>query len=279
LPPDHHLTHDRPVWLHVVDSATQLDATARDRVVVCGSHGGRYAAACAARWRIRAIVLNDAGVGLDRAGVAGLDLLDGLGIAAAAVGHDSADIGDARDTLRRGVLRHVNDRAAALGCGPGMTTVEAAPLLARAVAVDAPAVDVTEARALVTPGPPHVWALDSAALVEPTDAGDVVLTGSHGALVGGRPELALKADALAAVFNDAGGGAGTGRLPALDARGIAAATVAAASARIGDGRSTYADGVLSAVNDAARALGARPGATARAFVDLVVAGRHEVVRR
>ena len=42
--------------------------------------------------------------------------------------------------------------------------------------------------------------------------------------------------------------AGVSRLPALDARGIAAATVSAAGARIGDARSTYEDGVLSRVN-------------------------------
>jgi hypothetical protein len=118
-------------------------------------------------------------------------------------------------------------------------------------------------------GPIQVWALDSASLVRATDAGAILATGSHGGLVGGRPETALKVDALAALFNDAGGGAGTARLGALEARGIAAATVGAGSARIGDGRSTYEDGVLSAVNDVGRALGARPGLTARTFTDLV----------
>ena len=56
------------------------------------------------------------------------------------------------------------------------------------------------------------------------------------------------------------------RLPALDARGIAAATVAAASARIGDARSTYEDGILSRVNRGAAALGIAPGISAREFV-------------
>ncbi|MCQ0019334.1 hypothetical protein [Actinomadura madurae] len=82
----------------------------------------------------------------------------------------------------------------------------------------------------------------------------MLVTGSHGGLLGGTPGTALRAAAAAAVFNDAGVGrdaAGLGRLPALDARGIAAATVSAASARVGDGRSTYHDGVLSARNEAA----------------------------
>jgi hypothetical protein len=256
----------------LADSATQLDACARGRVIVCGSHGGRYAAICAARWGIRAIVFNDAGVGRDNAGIAGLDLLQQLGIAAAAVAHDSADIGDARDTLERGVLSHANAGAENVGCVPGTSAADAAELLERAPVAEPSEVHAEESRTLLRDGQPRVWALDSAALVGPDDAGDVVLTGSHGGLVGRREEAALKADALAAVFNDAGGGAGTARLPALDRRRIAAATVAAGSARIGDGRSTYHDGVLSAVNEQARALGAAPGMTARRFVDMILAG-------
>ena len=65
-----------------------------------------------------------------------------------------------------------------------------------------------------------------------------------------------------ALYNDAGIGkdeAGVSRLPALDARGIAAATVSAASARIGDARSTYEDGIISRVNASAAALGLREG--------------------
>ena len=69
--------------------------------------------------------------------------------------------------------------------------------------------------------------------------------------------------------------AGVSRLPALDARGIAAATVAAASSRIGDGLSTYRDGVLSRVNASAAALGAVPGMTAEAFVARVIACHKE----
>jgi hypothetical protein len=114
-----------------------------------------------------------------------------------------------------------------------------------------------------------VWALDSASAVGAEHVGTIVVTGSHGGLLGGRGETALKYDALAALFNDAGIGiddAGVTRLPALEARGIAAGTVAAASARIGDARSTYEDGILSRVNARAAALGLAPGRSAREFV-------------
>jgi hypothetical protein len=89
-------------------------------------------------------------------------------------------------------------------------------------------------------------------------------------LLGGKPETALKYDVRGALYNDAGIGkdsAGTSRLPALDARGIAAATVSAASARIGDARSTYEDGIISRVNRRAATLGLGEGISAREFVD------------
>ena len=74
---------------------------------------------------------------------------------------------------------------------------------------------------------------------------------------------------LAAVFNDAGSDL-VSRLPDLDDHAIAAATVATASARIGDARSGYDDGVISHVNATAAALGATPGMACIAFVDLVI---------
>ncbi len=59
------------------------------------------------------------------------------------------------------------------------------------------------------------------------------------------------------------------RLPALDRRGIAAATVSAASARIGEARSTYEDGILSRVNARAAALGLAPGMPIREAIAML----------
>jgi hypothetical protein len=129
-----------------------------------------------------------------------------------------------------------------------------------------------EAAFLLISEPPALWALDSASLLGAEHVGTVVVTGSHGGLLGGRPDTALKFDALAALFNDAGIGideAGVTRLPALEARGIAAGTVAAASARIGDARSTYEDGILTRINPRAASLGIGPGMSAREFVAII----------
>ncbi|MGM0583454.1 MAG: hypothetical protein ACQEUZ_02220 [Pseudomonadota bacterium] len=176
--------------------------------------------------------------------------------------------------LARGVISRVNAPARAAGARPGMSCREAARLLRAApLAPDPVAPPAAEGRRmpeLSGPGPEVVLA-DSAALVRPgEDDGRIVLTGSHGGLIGGDPAKALKVRAFAAAFNDAGMGAddwGVTRLPALDARGVAAFTVSAASARIGDAGSTWADGVISRVNARAAALGLAEGMTAREAVE------------
>ena len=267
------------------DSVTKTEPGDVGCVLVTGSHGAVYAANLAARAGSRAAIFNDAGIGKDGAGIAGLAYLQGLGMAAAAVAHDTARIGDAGDAWARGTIGHVNGRAAALGCAIGQPCAEAARNLRAATPPESIPPKAAEAVTLISEtsgappgGAPQVWALDSASLVGPEHEGAVLLIGSHGGLPGPGPAAALKVDALAAVFNDAGigrDGAGVGRLPALDARAIAGATVAAASARIGDGLSTYRDGLVSRVNRAAAALGGRPGMTAVEFVDAVLACHKE----
>ena len=103
----------------VVDTITKLDDGYRGCVLVAGSHGGVYPAYLAAKAGLRGVVLHDAGLGLDRAGIASLDYLDRLGLAAATVSHRSARIGDGRDMAERGVVSHVNAAAARLDCAPG----------------------------------------------------------------------------------------------------------------------------------------------------------------
>lgn len=98
-------------------------------------------------------------------------------------------------------------------------------------------------------------------------AGMAVVSGSHGGVSAGR--FALQAGVRLAVFNDAGGGkddAGVAALPLLQARGVAACTVAHTSARIGEARSTWDDGVISSANDAARSLGATAGVALREWL-------------
>jgi hypothetical protein len=266
------MTATRLAPVLIADSITRVGAEAAGAVVVNASHGGVYAAFVAAKLHVAGAVFNDAGVGRDRAGIAGLDYLAGLRIPAAAVGHDTARIGDGSDMIERGIITHMNAPSAALGCCPGMPCQEAAAAFQQASPSKSEPPSALEAAFLLIAETPAVWALDSASLVGVEHVGTIVVTGSHGGLLGGRPDTALKADALAALFNDAGigiDGAGVTRLPALDARGIAAGTVAASSARIGDARSTYEDGILTRVNRRAEALGIGTGMTAQEFVEIV----------
>jgi hypothetical protein len=255
----------------VMDSVTHLAEEAAGRVACCASHGGVYAAWYAARKGVAAMVLHDAGIGRDRAGIAGLDFLAGHGVPGATVDFRSARIGDGADMVARGRLSFVNAPAAALGLEPGMGCgIALQRLLAARPPPPPPLQPMGESRKEL-PGARgiRVFAIDSNGLVLPADAGRIVVTGSHGGLLGGRPETAVKSAVLAALYNDAGIGiddAGISRLPALQARGIAGATVDCHSARIGEGMSSWEDGVISVLNERAAARGGRVGQSARDFV-------------
>ena len=108
-----------PLHVVVLDSVTEVSAEHAGLCVVTGSHGGVSAARYAQTVAACVYVFNDAGVGKDRAGVAALALLDDKGIAAVAVSHWSARIGDARDTWASGEIAAVNGAAQRLGLRPG----------------------------------------------------------------------------------------------------------------------------------------------------------------
>lgn len=264
----------------VLDSVTHIKPEHHGQVAVCASHGGRYAGYYAASMGVSAVILNDAGIGREAAGISSLPFLAGLGVPAAAVSHLSARIGDGWDCHNRGVLSAVNAPAAALGLLAGMSCRAALERLAAAGLPPSPEPPVEDEHRHVLAeagrGGVEVIVIDSVSLVKPEDAGQIVVSASHGGLLGGRPETAVKVPAFAAVYNDADHGAddaGISRLPALDARGIAGACVQAFSARIGDGMSTYNDGFISALNETARKHGGQIGQSCRAFVAAMVEAR------
>lgn len=100
--------------------------------MVTGSHCAVYAAHLTAKAGVRAAIHHDAGIGLDadRGGILGLDVLQGEGIAAAAVAARSARIGDGHSTLQDGTISAVNDVAARLGVRIGSPTLALARALA-----------------------------------------------------------------------------------------------------------------------------------------------------
>jgi len=264
----------------VLDSVTHFEAKHKGRIAFCGSHAGIYAAYYAASKGIAGIVLNDAGIGRERAGVAGLTLLEKLGVPGAAISHMSARIGEGRDGVERGVLTTVNGPAAALGLKPGQSCQDALLRLHDAKLNASPAPEPLEESRFEVPELSRegvkVFVIDSMSLVTPADDGHIIVAASHGGALGGRPEMAIKYPVFACVCNDADRGAdnaGTTRLPALDQRGIAAACVSAFSARIGDGRSTLADGYISTINETARRHGGLVGQSTTEFVAAMLAAR------
>jgi len=254
------------VTVLIQDSVVKLPPEAQGAVVVGGSHGAVYAAYMSAKFGCRAAIHHDAGIGKDEAGVGGLAYADALGMAMAAVATASARIGDGRDMYARGLISRTNALAEKCGVRAGMSCREAAELLKTAPWPHTLPPAMGETRHMVE----GLACVDSSSLLVPEDRGGIVATGSHCALNSGqavepfRPRLAF--------FNDAGPGADKGGIKGfeiLDRAGIAGVAVAAQSARIGDGRSTLQDGIVSAANDVACRLGARVGGSALALARLV----------
>ena len=106
----------------------------------------------------------------------------------------------------------------------------------------------------------RVIVMDSITRVTPEDAGAIVVCASHGGSSSGH--FALEVPLAAVFFNDAGVGkenAGIAALDMLQAKGVAAGTVAHTTAKIGDPQDTWDSGVISYLNNAARSLGLSPG--------------------
>ena len=106
--------------LLLVDSITEAPRHPPGCVVVSGSHGGASVVVYAHAAHARLAVFNDAGIGKDEAGIAALPALQALGMAACAVSHDSARIGEAQSTWDDGVVSRANAAAQALGARPGL---------------------------------------------------------------------------------------------------------------------------------------------------------------
>ena len=75
------------------------------------------------------VIGSDGGFGRAQMAIAGLGILERMGIACAAVSHLSADLGDGASIYRDGLITKANRQAAAAGVVAGMRATEAAALL------------------------------------------------------------------------------------------------------------------------------------------------------
>lgn len=98
-------------------------------VFCVASHGGPVMADYAAPVAPRGLIANDAGVGLNRSGIAGIFDLEALGTMGATVSTNSARIGDPTSTWEDGVISYVNALAREAGVAPGMSARQAAEIM------------------------------------------------------------------------------------------------------------------------------------------------------
>ncbi len=115
-----------------------------------------------------------------------------------------------------------------------------------------------------------ILTLDSNSMIKSEHKNSIVLTGSHGGLVGVLP--AVKHPVRAVFYNDAGVGkknAGITRLSWLQTHGIIGITVAAESAKIGVGLDTFERGMISFVNRLGVEAGIEKGMAAAKAAELL----------
>ncbi len=111
----------------IANSATSISGDNKNDIVVDGSHcGANIATDYVLPNGARGMIGNDAGIGLENAGIASLKILETQGIPAAAVAAMSAEIGIGQSTYDEGVISAANEVAKKMGVAVGMTAKEAA---------------------------------------------------------------------------------------------------------------------------------------------------------
>ena len=99
----------------IMDSITKVTPEDKGSIVVAASHGGASSGEFALEVPLGLVVLNDAGIGKDDAGIAALAMLQARGVPGATVSHNSARIGDSMDMWESGIVSRTNKAAEAFG--------------------------------------------------------------------------------------------------------------------------------------------------------------------
>lgn len=261
----------------VFDSATHVEAyvaahPCQGDVVVNASYSGVLCARMVMSARPSAVIGLDCAIGKDGAGIAGLWYYEALGVPAAATDTLTAEMGNGPDLYENGVISRVNDAAQRLGIAPGMRVRDAAEAF-KTGALKPARFDPARRLVIETNAQGRsIICTDSIAFALPEDRErNVLCTAGHT----GRSvvDYFRQFRPWAFICSDGGIGknhSGISALQDVEADGIAGASVDALSARMGDGQSTYFDGVISAVNSVAAAKGVRVGQTAREAAALLL---------
>lgn len=243
---------------------------ARD-VVVNASYCGVLPARFIAEQRPRGAIGVDCAVGPAGASIAGLWYLEALNIPAAVADVMTVRLGDGVDLYTHGMISFANRPALDCGVQAGMPVREAARFMLESDPRVLTASQVTN-RTVVQTGPQghQVVCTDSIAFGLLEDMRNVLVTAGHT----GRSAVPylLRVKPFGFICSDGGKGREEGGIAGLymvETEGLAGATVDARSARMGDGLSSYYDGIISAVNAIAHGAGVRrdmPAAEAAALL-------------
>jgi hypothetical protein len=258
-----------------LDSSSYLDPhpTGPTDVIVVGSYCGTRILAPMFTRGVRAVIATDAGIGKDDAGISGLGHGEQIGVPVAAIAAMSAETSNGRSTLM-GEISRANAQARALGVAPGMVAYEAAARLAEASpGKPIPTPLGAEEEPVVVEETPRVrtWATPGTTAIKDQVPNDVICSGANSSRV--FSDGVLRVAAKGAIANDAGiarNNTAVEGVKLLGERGIPAAAVASMSARIGEGLSTWNDGVISVVNAVAGARGVKVGMSAKEAARLML---------
>lgn len=256
-----------------LDSAADVLPRNRGRdVLVTASYIGVLPARLVHDHLPRAVIGFDGGVGPLGANIAGLWYFEALNVPAAAVDVMTIILGDGVDVYRNGRISFLNRPAADCGVQVGMPAHEAARLMLEHEPASPSAYQVTNRRVMhETASGRQIVVTDSIVFGTPADRRNVLVTAGHTGRSGARHIIHVRPFGF--VCSDGGRGRDDSGMAGLELtadEGIAGATVDAKWARMGDGMSTYEDGVISAANRLALDCGVQVGMHARSAALLLV---------
>lgn len=256
-----------------LDSAADILPHNRGRdVLVTASYIGVLPARLVHDHLPRAVIGFDGGVGPQGANIAGLWYFEALNVPAAAVDVMSIILGDGVDTYHNGRISFINRPAQDCGVRVGMPAHEAARLMLEHEPGKPSAYQVTNRRVMhETPGGRQIVVTDSIVFGTEADRRNILVTAGHTGRSGARH--IINVGPFGFICSDGGRGRNDSGMAGLEitaAEGIAGATVDAHLARMGDGMSTYEDGIISAANRLAQDCGVRVGMSAREAALLLV---------
>lgn len=259
-----------PEGVILLDSLGDLQSDNTSPILVCASHCGDNGtfAQKLKNCHVKAVFLNNAGIGKNKAGISGLSHYEAESILACAVDHNSAEIGIASDTWKSGIISHTNTQAQKLGVQTGDSVKEAVARIINLIEFPSLSqknkkikflreaysnmLDLKKQTHTLIDGV-SITVTDSITFLNENNSGDIVVCGSHGGLSAGH--YAQKYRIKAVFFNDAGIGknqAGIKSLDSLNDAGILACTVDCMSAEIFNGKDTLDHGIITVCNQLAK---------------------------